>query len=109
MRRTIRKLFSLVPLLYVMLLVACGASSQDISISQHSSSPANHASADSWGLSWGGTDSSSLADRASAVAVDNDGNLYVVGAVVEDAAFGCLLYTSPSPRDLSTSRMPSSA
>ena len=24
-------------------------------------------------------------------------------------AFGCLLYTSPSPRDLSTSRMPSSA
>jgi len=25
------------------------------------------------------------------------------------AVFGCLLYTSPSPRDLSTSRMPSSA
>ena len=25
------------------------------------------------------------------------------------AAYGCLLYTSPSPRDLSTSRMPSSA
>ena len=25
------------------------------------------------------------------------------------AAGGCLLYTSPSPRDLSTSRMPSSA
>ena len=25
------------------------------------------------------------------------------------AAMGCLLYTSPSPRDLSTSRMPSSA
>ena len=24
-------------------------------------------------------------------------------------AIGCLLYTSPSPRDLSTSRMPSSA
>ena len=24
-------------------------------------------------------------------------------------AWGCLLYTSPSPRDLSTSRMPSSA
>ena len=23
--------------------------------------------------------------------------------------YGCLLYTSPSPRDLSTSRMPSSA
>ena len=26
-----------------------------------------------------------------------------------DAVFSCLLYTSPSPRDLSTSRMPSSA
>ena len=25
------------------------------------------------------------------------------------AVLGCLLYTSPSPRDLSTSRMPSSA
>ena len=25
------------------------------------------------------------------------------------AILGCLLYTSPSPRDLSTSRMPSSA
>ena len=27
----------------------------------------------------------------------------------EDKLGGCLLYTSPSPRDLSTSRMPSSA
>ena len=26
-----------------------------------------------------------------------------------EAAYTCLLYTSPSPRDLSTSRMPSSA
>ena len=26
-----------------------------------------------------------------------------------DPSWGCLLYTSPSPRDLSTSRMPSSA
>ena len=47
----------------------------------------------------------------------------VIGAVVTTAiavgasdpqffgamVFGCLLYTSPSPRDLSTSRMPSSA
>ena len=31
-----------------------------------------------------------------------------LGAVTEDLQ-GCLLYTSPSPRDLSTSRMPSSA
>ena len=28
---------------------------------------------------------------------------------VSEALKGCLLYTSPSPRDLSTSRMPSSA
>ena len=28
---------------------------------------------------------------------------------VQGRAYGCLLYTSPSPRDLSTSRMPSSA
>ena len=27
----------------------------------------------------------------------------------KDDAYACLLYTSPSPRDLSTSRMPSSA
>ena len=27
----------------------------------------------------------------------------------EEKLYGCLLYTSPSPRDLSTSRMPSSA
>ena len=32
---------------------------------------------------------------------------YVAGSSEED--YICLLYTSPSPRDLSTSRMPSSA
>ena len=32
-----------------------------------------------------------------------------VQAEVIDQIKGCLLYTSPSPRDLSTSRMPSSA
>ena len=31
------------------------------------------------------------------------------GDHVLDLGSGCLLYTSPSPRDLSTSRMPSSA
>jgi len=31
------------------------------------------------------------------------------GAYAEDQFYDCLLYTSPSPRDLSTSRMPSSA
>ena len=30
-------------------------------------------------------------------------------SLVWDVGGGCLLYTSPSPRDLSTSRMPSSA
>ena len=29
--------------------------------------------------------------------------------VADELGYGCLLYTSPSPRDLSTSRMPSSA
>ena len=29
--------------------------------------------------------------------------------VIEKVLMSCLLYTSPSPRDLSTSRMPSSA
>ena len=28
---------------------------------------------------------------------------------LKDEGYNCLLYTSPSPRDLSTSRMPSSA
>ena len=30
-------------------------------------------------------------------------------AFLDEYVIGCLLYTSPSPRDLSTSRMPSSA
>ena len=32
-----------------------------------------------------------------------------MGPFIYGARNGCLLYTSPSPRDLSTSRMPSSA
>ena len=35
--------------------------------------------------------------------------LWESGAVAPGEVAGCLLYTSPSPRDLSTSRMPSSA
>ena len=35
------------------------------------------------------------------------GKSIILGSV--NLALGCLLYTSPSPRDLSTSRMPSSA
>ena len=36
-------------------------------------------------------------------------NLLDLEDLVPDEESGCLLYTSPSPRDLSTSRMPSSA
>ena len=43
-------------------------------------------------------------DQFTVVIILNIGNR-VVGIVVDS----CLLYTSPSPRDLSTSRMPSSA
>ena len=35
--------------------------------------------------------------------------LAVAGFSKKDVSITCLLYTSPSPRDLSTSRMPSSA
>ena len=38
------------------------------------------------------------------------GNNIISGAVVPSSnAIGCLLYTSPSPRDVEESRMPSSA
>ena len=37
------------------------------------------------------------------------GLLHTVGEQEEHMRRACLLYTSPSPRDLSTSRMPSSA
>ena len=38
---------------------------------------------------------------------NNDTKLIITGCVAQ--AEGCLLYTSPSPRDRSSSRMPSSA
>ena len=42
-------------------------------------------------------------------AVGPDVPIYISKMDVKDAFRSCLLYTSPSPRDLSTSRMPSSA
>ena len=38
-----------------------------------------------------------------------DGPTNLIGQIVDVQIEDCLLYTSPSPRDLSTSRMPSSA
>ena len=50
-----------------------------------------------------------LKNEADAAAVEamrkRMGQIQMQGRIV----IGCLLYTSPSPRDLSTSRMPSSA
>ena len=40
--------------------------------------------------------------------IDRDGFI-IPDSSIATARWGCLLYTSPSPRDLSTSRMPSSA
>ena len=41
-------------------------------------------------------------------AMDRDAN-HVYQYLINELGTSCLLYTSPSPRDLSTSRMPSSA
>ena len=43
------------------------------------------------------------------VEIGSSGALYGAGGDGGDGGNSCLLYTSPSPRDLSTSRMPSSA
>ena len=40
---------------------------------------------------------------------DVSGTLIRALGTIERRGYDCLLYTSPSPRDLSTSRMPSSA
>ena len=47
-----------------------------------------------------------IPDILNALEVDNNGQRLVLEVAQH---LGCLLYTSPSPRDLSTSRMPSSA
>ena len=66
-----------------------------------------------------GKEDKKLADKAATDSMRNDLNdMEINGEVVigegelDEAPMlyiGCLLYTSPSPRDLSTSRMPSSA
>ena len=43
------------------------------------------------------------------VASSQGDDSYVVYQIDNGLTYSCLLYTSPSPRDLSTSRMPSSA
>ena len=43
------------------------------------------------------------------VGLINQGLLVLLGIETEDSLEDCLLYTSPSPRDMRRSRMPSSA
>ena len=43
------------------------------------------------------------------ILADLQGPKLRIGEIKSNTSFSCLLYTSPSPRDLSTSRMPSSA
>ena len=51
-----------------------------------------------------------VVDSPSIVAIDQkSGKIIAVGKEANMMHGNCLLYTSPSPRDLSTSRMPSSA
>ena len=52
--------------------------------------------------------SNSAVESVSFELVDGSGNL-LVNRTENVLPYACLLYTSPSPRDLSTSRMPSSA
>ena len=43
------------------------------------------------------------------IALDRDNSIKSISVKFQKKYKNCLLYTSPSPRDLSTSRMPSSA
>ena len=61
----------------------------------------------------GGTGQNPARQAAMKSGIPKEKPAYVVnqvcGSGIRSVASGCLLYTSPSPRDLSTSRMPSSA
>ena len=59
-------------------------------------------------LAWDPIGSSSCWHGITSVVMGNCGVTFAP-VKTEDISYFCLLYTSPSPRDLSTSRMPSSA
>ena len=62
-----------------------------------------------WGSKLGVQYSLSLVALKALPVVILGGLTSLPGAIIGGLIIGCLLYTSPSPRDLSTSRMPSSA
>ena len=65
---------------------------------------------DSFGLLSNSESSPALQDRAKRWFDSADCSLWCdMAGTTHDHIKNCLLYTSPSPRDLSTSRMPSSA
>ena len=50
-----------------------------------------------------------MPDNSKSAIVQGISRVKIIKYLQKDPYFTCLLYTSPSPRDLSTSRMPSSA
>ena len=56
------------------------------------------------------TPDGAFSDRMVSIDADSQGNTHFIWSRnTQHLYYNCLLYTSPSPRDLSTSRMPSSA
>ena len=54
-------------------------------------------------------DSSGNVKVGSACTISQDGDVFFTGVCTATTLAGCLLYTSPSPRDATLSRMPASA
>ena len=86
----------------ILLITSCAKSDNDDDDSYSSSSSGNN------------SDSSNVSDNATTFTVTvSYGKYYLDGVSTKSIKLKkgntCLLYTSPSPRDLSTSRMPSSA